>query len=53
MSQKSHHTPSKIDSKARRAPAHHKKVKVDKARDQDWKRETTMLELFGYTKDTE
>jgi hypothetical protein len=43
MSQKSHYAPSKADSKARRAPSHHKKVKVDKARDQDWKRETASL----------
>lgn len=49
MTQKSHHTPSKIDSKARRAPAHHKKVKQDKARNHDWKQETDMMKMFGYT----
>lgn len=51
MTQKTHHhTPSKFESKTRRAPAHYKKVKVDKARDHDWKQEATMLSLLGYTK---
>lgn len=49
--QKSRHLPpSKADSKARRAPAHYKKVKVDKARDHDWKQEATMMNLLGYHK---
>ena len=54
MTQKTHHhTPSKFDSKTRREPAHHKKVKVDKARDHDWKQEASMLQMFGYTKAAE
>lgn len=40
---------SKFESKARRAPAHQRHQKVDRAKDQDWKRD--MLNLFGYTKD--
>lgn len=54
MTQKTHHyTPSKFESRTRREPAHNNKVKVEKARDQDWKRETTTLEMFGYTNPNE
>ncbi len=53
MSQKSHQTPSKFESKTRRAPAHHKKMKVERARGQDAKRETSMLAMFGYTNPNE
>lgn len=54
MTQKTHHlTPTKFDSKTRRAPAHDKHVKVNKARDHDWKQETNLMKMFGYTNDAE
>lgn len=51
MSQKSYnHRPEVNESKDRRANAHARKQKLARAKDQDWKRETSMLHLLGYGK---
>ena len=48
MTQKTHHyTPSKFESKTRRAGTHQRQQKVGQAKDQDWKRD--VLDLLGYT----
>lgn len=50
MQQKSHshQSPSRFESKTRRASAHNRKQKVGQAKDQDWKRD--VMDLLGYTK---
>ena len=44
----SHQSPSKFESKTRRADSHNRQQKVSQAKDQDWKRD--VLGLMGYTK---
>lgn len=41
---------SNVDPKVRRADSHARKQKVNKAKDHDWKQESSMLHLMGYGK---
>lgn len=42
------YTPSKVESKARRAASHQRHQKVDHVKDREWKND--VLDLYGYNK---